>query len=238
MLTIIVLAAGDDISLADRVKRTAEFFYGHASVFSVSLEYQRIDETGSTLPQETKKLREGKYTLQNLINGDLIPTFGCARAYRSCLFKAFGPLGTSCKIEDATLRLRALILGDIYHSNAAGVLYRTHDKALSNTIKKQTQLGVYRQYMQDLKQALSMSVLQESQAHQAQNVLKNQIKRGLILSKYQSAHYHLGSLFRLILMERHLSFRDKSNIIYGKLIAERHKNLYRKLRAKFIKSGN
>ncbi len=212
---IIVLAAGDDISLPDRVLRTAKIFDLCPNVQSVSMEYCCIKDSGALLANGGKRYASGKYDLQSLIAGYSIPTHGCTRAYKTKLLDTFGPLNTTCKIEDAPLRLRSLFSGSIYHCNTEGILYRKHSAALSTSIDRKKQLGVYRQNLQDLNVAVSNSMLQDHTVGEIKRAVRSHISRGLAISLHQGAHYKLLNLIFTIFPSSKLSWKDKTYLLYG-----------------------
>jgi len=211
---VIVMAAGDDISLSGRVAHTVEIFHRHPDVLSVSMEYRSIDERGLLGPRGKSHFHDGKFNLRDLLERVRMPIHGSTRAYRKHLFEIFGPLHDSCKIEDATLRLRALLAGCIYHSDVQGILYRVHSASLSASIKKESQLSVYRQYLLDLKRAVSLSMFGPDQSAQIKFVLRSMIARGLILSRHHQARYRLLSFLSSVLPSARFSGREKIYLFY------------------------
>lgn len=212
---IVVVAAGDDISLPQRVAQSQEIFDRYPNVLSVSMEYSCIDDLGLPFSAGRSGFREGKYTLQDLLAHRNIPIHGATRAYRTCIAEIFGPIDDSCRIEDVVLRLRSLLAGCIYHSHAEGVLYRVHTDSLSRSIKEENQYSVYRQNMRDLRKAVSHSLIQKKEAEKIRYALRSIIARGLVLAKHQRARYPLFSFFTNILPSGYFTGYDKISQLYA-----------------------
>ena len=132
---IIVLMAGDDVSLPCRFARSLSIFKEYPSVQLVYGECQRIDESGRPYgpPPEGKVRRFFSYDhcRQTRIYAGSSP-FGASAAYHRRLFDVFGPMVTGDHGEDNCYWIRALLLGEICWDPAVFMHWRQHSGNLSN----------------------------------------------------------------------------------------------------------
>jgi glycosyltransferase involved in cell wall biosynthesis len=160
---IIVLAAGDDISLPTRVTVSVDLLETHKDATAVLLSAIIIDKNGSKTGQRFAGGRESELKIQTL--DDLISlrytTFGASRAIRSEIFKIFGDLQINCPTEDTPLLLRSLICGSNVLSSEIGISYRVHDKNLSNlkSLASMNIEAIYAQYEEDISRAVILSLV-------------------------------------------------------------------------------
>lgn len=127
---LIVVAAGDDISLPNRVSILASKWIAHGCpdglVFS---DVTNIDESGSIVransPIMSTSICEYASRFDTIIHG-------ATPAYTTSIFRNFGPLPSNCFSEDRILSFRALLLGDILFVKDRLVMYRKTSNSLSN----------------------------------------------------------------------------------------------------------
>ena len=120
--------------------------------------------------------------------------------------------------EAADLRLPSLFSGSIYHCNTKEILHRKHTAAISVSIDKK-QLGVYRQYLQDLNVADSNSMLQDYTVGEIKRAVRSYIPRGLAIPLHQRARYKLLNLIFTIFPSSKLLWKDKAFLLYGTKIS-------------------
>lgn len=167
---IIVVAAGDDVSLPNRASISVDLLQRHADATAVLLSADVIDQSGQIVdkrPNNPHKAPEHTQTILDLLRWKHI-TFGATRAVRREVFTKFGPLNDSCPTEDTPLLLRSLLLGVNVISQKKSVLYRRHDGNLSgaSSMKKMNNEAVYQQYEDDLKTAQELSLVSDIYATQ------------------------------------------------------------------------
>lgn len=155
---IIVLAAGDDISLPYRVESIKKAFELNPKAFSVSGGISNIDENGKNLCRFTK-IQSKTFDLKDLKKGKPLPILGCSRAYKRSLFSDFPDISSLCPAEDIVLVHRALLLGDIIHVNEEHVLYRQLESSLSRKVNNQAHIFLYNQFMDDLNFCLKNNII-------------------------------------------------------------------------------
>lgn len=150
---IILLAAGDDVSLPGRTRLSVEAFNASPAASCVDFQGIPVDTNGDLLPTGQRRPRKTRlYTLQMLVQRQRLPTSGASRAYRRTVFDLFGPLRDSCPTEDSTLLFRSLLIGSSVRSHHPGILYRIHGGNLSRkeSLLQMDVSEIRAQYRQDL----------------------------------------------------------------------------------------
>lgn len=151
---IIVISAGDDISLSHRVKSTVEYFNKYPNASAVLFSAYIIDESGKIIGK--KKLIKGEeiekeQELNSFLKWRYV-TFGATRAIRREVHSIFGDLRPECPTEDTPLLFRSLLLGTNVITNNIGILYRMHEKNLGQpeSLIKMDLNEIYQQYSDDV----------------------------------------------------------------------------------------
>ena len=155
---IVLIAAGDDISLPERTAISVEYLKNYPRATAVLLSSEIIDHAGIKIGErilKAEKYPDGQQTLDDLLAWRHV-TFGATRALRRDVYNRFGPLKESCPTEDTPLLLRSLLCGTNIISCRKGVRYRRHADNLSSiaSIKKMTISEIYKQYEEDTRVAL------------------------------------------------------------------------------------
>lgn len=151
---IIVLAAGDDISLSDRACVSVDLLNRHPLATAVLLSADVIDHSGTILRERiltNKGSLEETQTIDHLLSWQHI-TFGATRGVRREVFSTFGPISDDCPTEDTPLLIRSLLLGTNIISGHKAALYRKHNKNLSafDSMKRMNISAIYNQYSDDI----------------------------------------------------------------------------------------
>lgn len=128
----VFLAAGDDISLPERVKITLQYFDNYNDCYAVVSKKILINENSDLVENFDDETALSAYTLNSSLKELTFIHGGVALAFRKELFDFFGSLNFDCPTEDSTIRLRALLLGKIYYINKKLSLYRIHDNNMSS----------------------------------------------------------------------------------------------------------
>lgn len=162
---IVVLAAGDDISLPHRTKVSVNSLLQNSSAAAVLLSADVIDDAGEIIGERLSVKGKSGEKLQTI--NDLIKwkhtTFGAARALRRDVFTRFGPLNANCPTEDTPLLLRSLMCGPNVLSSLKVIRYRRHGGNLSGIESLMTMNinEIYRQYQDDLTTALTHELIKD-----------------------------------------------------------------------------
>lgn len=130
---LIVAAAGDDISVPERVERIYQVYEstkGKAkSIFSNNL---IIDVVGKPFHLQYGTPRESnEFSPDIIVKKDTILS-GCSHAWLKEVFTIFGPLMTPLTCEDMVIPLRSALLGQINYINEPLVMHRQHGINLWN----------------------------------------------------------------------------------------------------------
>jgi hypothetical protein len=165
---IVVLAAGDDISLPSRVSDTIATFQRHPAASMVSFIDEIIDEGGQEVLVPGAEPIETTFDLSAFVaRGPLaqrqLQVSGASRAILRSTFETFGDLLPDCPAEDTPYILRSLYSGYGVVCRWAGIRYRQHGSQLST---EQSIVGMdlgkfTDQYMLDLATAKRKRLLGE-----------------------------------------------------------------------------
>ena len=213
---IIVMAAGDDLSLKNRVSKSVEIFNVYPNVYSVSLAYRHMDQNGSHLDSYSKKYSE-RFGLQNFIEGLVFPILGCTRAYRKEVFTEFDSLSSNSGVEDSNFVFRALLLGDIIHRNEVAVYYRIGINSLSSKLDPELLYRILKQRLVDSKYALDSGIISLNDFQSISNrcsELKTKVSniKLMINTKYRILGY-----FKFILFRNEFHVNEKLNYLKNAL---------------------
>ena len=124
---LIVIAAGDDVSMPDRVERLVERWQaGNGETYSVF-------SNGWVIDDEERRERifypsppnPAEYSLDGLIR-EGSKLLGAAHAWDRRVFEVFGPLPQGVVYEDWAIAFRSALLGRIDYVDARLVHYRRH----------------------------------------------------------------------------------------------------------------
>jgi glycosyltransferase involved in cell wall biosynthesis len=120
---LIVIAAGDDISLPQRCERIYQVWKSSdGKIKSLYSDMMIIDGNGEY------KGNYGKieYNENHAPNGMVLWVYGCSAAYMREVFDIFGPMLTPLIYEDGVISFRSSLLGDIAYIDEPLVAYRRH----------------------------------------------------------------------------------------------------------------
>lgn len=125
---LFVGAAGDDVSLQDRVEKVAEFWQ-KTNASAVYNEATIIDGASNTVGEW--KLPQSD---SNVVIGDAlrkIVFYGAGAAYDKSVFDKFGPLPLDVRNEDYNLAFRSALMNGLAYINEPLIRYRQHSQNLS-----------------------------------------------------------------------------------------------------------
>jgi glycosyltransferase involved in cell wall biosynthesis len=130
---LIVLAAGDDISLPDRVAQIVKCWNAAGKkTLAIFSQAAFIDYSGETHGLVLDRVSPEMLTVEWMIrNHPIVHGYGLALSRR--LFDLFGPLPDKVIREDIVLPVRAAILEPLQYIETPLVHYRRHDRNLSKT---------------------------------------------------------------------------------------------------------
>lgn len=216
---IIVLAAGDDISLPHRVSYSQMAFENNPELKFVDLQKISIDENGC-LKNNTFKTKSN--TCQTIFHLDKyisdkkgLNLNGAGRALHNSVFKNFGPLLSDTPTEDSTYILRSLMIGHGMLLNMPGVLYRKHATNLSgaDSLPYIPVDKIYDQYMIDANKALSNNLITQTIYLKIVNWIEDIIERRKIDKELYFAKNKFIYTISQILLNRSISIKAKMKLL-------------------------
>lgn len=120
--SIIVVAAGDDISNSSRVSRLVKEFVTTPEAMCISSRATCIDDR-SFPTGEFMTLKNNGATNESFKKNHCV---GCSSAWRKELFDLFGPLAKSIRNEDCVISSRAALMNAVFYIDESLVKYRRH----------------------------------------------------------------------------------------------------------------
>lgn len=128
---LLVAAAGDDVSLAERTATLFEAWLGFGgSAHSIFSNATIIDQDGTALGEWFPTPWQLDKSLKDAITANDVGLLGCSHMFSRRTFSTFGPLHPGSLQEDNAIGFRSLILGRIEYLPVSLVRYRRHGNNL------------------------------------------------------------------------------------------------------------
>jgi glycosyltransferase involved in cell wall biosynthesis len=189
--SIIVVAAGDDISIPKRVKVLADKFASEKELYSVHSSWVCINNQGEHLGIERRNQKGlPKDPLHYVAATGCTHVGGCSHAFRKDVFTVFGALDKRIMSEDSAIPFRSLLLGKIGYIDSPLLYYRWHaqntcaykakscEEYMAITKRwKLNELAVREQYQSDLRRARQLQLVSEATYSQLNHILNQEIER-------------------------------------------------------------
>ncbi len=128
----VVMMAGDDVSLPERVARVLEVFDRDASVMVTGGSYLKVDADGHVVGAGRDRLPARFDAWHFARAGRFTTLLGAAMAFRPEVFHRFGPL--HAVVEDNALTMRGMLLGDGVRIDQPLIRYRIATDSLSGWV--------------------------------------------------------------------------------------------------------
>jgi len=161
---LIVVAAGDDVSVPARAEKTWQAYVDSGgSAMSIYSSMMVIDEHGEKQEIVSKPPHETATDIEAYLKGGGV--CGCSHAWHRRVFEVFGPMVPGTVYEDKVIPFRSVMLGEIRYIDEPLVLYRRHSQSITgpqscsstepdvvaHVVKRQTRrLLTLRNYERDL----------------------------------------------------------------------------------------
>jgi glycosyltransferase involved in cell wall biosynthesis len=146
------LAAGDDISLPNRIKVSFDLL-NENKLLCISSNAIIIDHFGNESKGCMKKKSNSLkiFTINDYNKKINFNIHGASKFFDRIVFDYFDELNIDAQSEDTTLTFRSLLLGKIGYYGNPLIKYRRHDNNISNesNINKLSYINIYKQYMSD-----------------------------------------------------------------------------------------
>ena len=210
---VIVVAAGDDVSLPDRVTKTMELLHQYPEASVVSFSDVVIDANGKTIGRRgTLRGSDSAIVhLQQYLSGKVKHLSGASRGFRKDVFDIFGDLNPACPTEDTPFLLRCLMIGPGVISPEPGIFYRRHGANLSAAPSMQTMSvnEICSQHRSDLERAMSKGIVTQDQAAQVQMWIDRTLNRRGLAADFAGSNNKWEFYFKRVLPCQDYSFREK-----------------------------
>lgn len=216
---IIVIAAGDDISLPARVTRSVDILLANPEAAFVSFTDILIDEHGKYLREGIDKTREtGKVTLEDYILKSQKGFSGASRAFFRELYDLYGPLDSNCPTEDTPLLIRGLITGEGVISPENTIKYRKHPNNLSNftSIAKMDLDRIRTQHLQDIECAIAKNLLDTQLAEKTKQWVNEAYEKKLTKQRIHKSRLFSISFF-CFLTDKRFSAKERKRVVRKKI---------------------
>jgi len=123
---LVVVAAGDDISLPERTELTYQSWQNShrraLSIYSKPLPFSKHGPVSWTF-----QARPQTHCLGYQLDNGWVSVFGACHAWHRSLFEFFGPLPDTLGEEEKSIAFRAALLGEVLFEDRAMVRYRVHE---------------------------------------------------------------------------------------------------------------
>lgn len=176
---IIVMSAGDDVSLPERTERISQIFSRSnnctKAVFSNAL---KIDNHGNEFGLQFPVLPRFNKNISDFKRQQNCWVLGATFAFKKEIFTKYGEISKSNQ-EDGMLAFRALLIGDLDYVDEPLVKYRRHDNNVSDPNDAEKRLNFQRS-----RYLLHTSWLKDAQAfNYTDQYLISRLKQILFCSK-------------------------------------------------------
>lgn len=197
--SLIIVAAGDDISLPERTERLVSKWNesdgkaaGLLGAYREMNEIGQLGEVRSNYPPDGTRLRDRVQTWNSNV--------GCAEAFTKQIWERFGPLNRDVVSEDAIIFFRSWAIHPVLHLSEPLVHYRIHSGAVSsqtgvNLTNEQilrnhrrllsARAATFKQYLIDLDCDLLASQNSDSELTEARRIVSDELR-----STYYAIAFH------------------------------------------------
>tara|TARA_R100001369_G_scaffold86950_1_gene121964 strand:- start:8673 stop:9608 length:936 start_codon:yes stop_codon:yes gene_type:complete len=214
---IIVIAAGDDISLPNRVTQSVNILLEHKDVSFVSFNEELIDSNGnvSSIGKRVSFSGLHKFNLKNYMEGEEIPFSGASRAFRKDIYNYFGNLNNDCPTEDTPYILRGLMMGKTAISSDIAIQYRRHDNNLSNplSLANMDVDAISSQYKTDIQTAESKKGISKEDALKLLVWVENNLIRRKKINQLYLSKSKITYFLRNLAFERSISTVNRVKLL-------------------------
>ncbi|TOH45593.1 glycosyl transferase family 2 [Vibrio parahaemolyticus] len=199
---LIIVQAGDDIAMPNRVEETYETWLKNGKPSLIIGGYDKISEQGDIIePFESIKQNKKPYTLENIINRKCAVD-GCCAAFTSDVLNEFEPYNKDIINEDRINVLRAFLLNGIHHEHKKWIQYRlggisTFSKETREEKYNNTVINAHRE-LQDLK--MNLRDAESKNANEVVSAINKRMRTAEFMSSipskklaliFSSLHYFL-----------------------------------------------
>lgn len=213
---IVVVAAGDDISLPERTKTSVEVFQANPDLMTVSLGILVFSDEVPSTPKSACDYILRKYSIDDYIRNAHFHLNAPARAFRRRVFDEFGPLYSKCQVEDGPILFRSLLIGNCGYLPQISVFYRHHRNNMyaGDTTNRQSLdfQAIFEQYYIDLDLMTKRGRIKDNHATRIRKSTRVRLQRELIKLKWQQPGFKPIRFLKYILFSDYFSFNVKKRM--------------------------
>lgn len=214
---VVVVAAGDDVSLPCRVSKTMDLFCQHPGASVICFTDSVIDAGGQTISPSGGVSQSGNrvVSLDDYIAGRVRHLSGASRGFRKRVYEVFGDLNESCPTEDTPYLLRSLMIGSGVISSEPGIFYRRHSASLSASASLHAMSvdEICRQHRLDLERASSQGFVDQEQVVKIQAWIDKTFRRRSLASKLAKSKNKWRVFTGSVLPSSDLTLREKLSLL-------------------------
>lgn len=217
----IILAAGDDISLPDRVNISIETIQKR-NAYSVTFNANIIDSnsvlTGTLFSNE---LSDKFFSINDYLHNNIVSS-GSTRIINRNLLEIFGNINNDCPTEDSIFNFRAILAGGLAFCNIPIVNYRIHGNNLSNKkslMLKIDPIKIHKQYHQDLEIAYEKNLISKIDYYKLNKHINHYKDWEIGIRRIYSSNSRYSKLKNFMQIFSFSKFSVKENLILFKTAA-------------------
>lgn len=225
----IVVAAGDDISLSNRVEEVMKATQYHEHVNLVSSAYAVIDAESNQIDERNIYFKDNMlcdnvydtYGINEMLNSNSPEYHGATLSYSKKLLNTFEKLENSIIYEDTVYRFRSSITGKCVHINKTLIKYRIHELQ-STTLEDLDLFSLKKKLILLRKNAYMICHQYEKDFNKFKDNIPHtkELKRWIIKNTYTEKYryYQFSKIWpiRLLYFFMYYIFKSNSDILYGK----------------------
>lgn len=195
-----VVAAGDDISMPERVNNLVNCWRLDRTLSFIDSGVETIDESGNRV-EPAGCVLAGKLMLADYINSPPLGIHGATRGYRKDNQQFFGDLSPGCPTEDTPSILRALMTGEGLLIRSKLIKYRIHSKNLSSesSLLRMNIDEIFEQYKRDLDTAVAAKIVNQKDKDSVQQWIDRTRTVRFINQRLRNRDISLPEILALIL---------------------------------------
>lgn len=221
---IIILLAGDDVSLPNRCEVTLDLFEKNPHVNIIANSGFIINSDGVTTGEKNEADGALVNDVIKVVRFGFPGVHPVGQAFRRVIFSKYGPLPSDVPNEDDQISFRGIVDGGILTSAIKTYKYRVHDRSASSWVRnKQSNDEFYRRFTEDMvvrERHVKHWITCVKTAHvDNQDYLVQLLKKKVALYEIFSGKYPLGFFGRMIFLLKNnkvICFREKAYLVFGK----------------------
>lgn len=191
--SIVVIAAGDDISYSSRTSTSVSLMQGAPSCSAVLVSADIINNTSVVVGEKFMCHSRTNVSTQDLdkLLKHRAKTFGAGRAIRKSVWDKFPPISSSCPTEDTPLLLRSLMCGPIILSSKKELAYRRHETNLSGVVSILSMNidDISTQYNDDIRYSVLAKIISDEASVSLTKWVEANARSRSIINKIQSSSF-------------------------------------------------